>query len=207
MSQVLTCIPQLPRRFGARRAELEATADDFGKVLHLEGPRAAVRTAAHGPPRPSLPPARVRPCLRSVSVPASGPCPSLPPVRVRGAALGALPRLAGAAATRRRRAGRRRRVPRRARGGRAGVIVVGQTTPEQERIGLRTVRTIVPGLLPIDSGWSRQRAPLMPRLRTAARRAGLRSTAAVDGPAGRGYPDGAPPVSVMWGQEEAQRGL
>jgi ribosomal protein S12 methylthiotransferase accessory factor len=55
------------------------------------------------------------------------------------------------------------------------VIVVDQTTPEQERMGLCTVSTIVPGLLPIDFGWSRQRAPHMPRLRTAARRAGMRS--------------------------------
>ena len=51
-------------------------------------------------------------------------------------------------------------------------IVVDQTTPEQERMGLRTVCTIVPGLLPIDFGWSRQRALEMPRLRTAPHRAG-----------------------------------
>jgi ribosomal protein S12 methylthiotransferase accessory factor len=56
------------------------------------------------------------------------------------------------------------------------VIVVDQTTPEQERVGLCTVSTIVPGLLPIDFGWRRQRAPYMPRLRTAARRAGRRAT-------------------------------
>jgi len=55
------------------------------------------------------------------------------------------------------------------------VIVVDQTTPEQRRSGLRTVSTIVPGLLPIDFGWARQRALTMPRLRTAQRRAGLRA--------------------------------
>ncbi|HEU5333874.1 MAG TPA: YcaO-like family protein, partial [Actinocrinis sp.] len=54
------------------------------------------------------------------------------------------------------------------------VIVVDQTSPEQERMGLRTVCTLAPGLLPIDFGWSRQRALQMPRLRTAFRRAGLR---------------------------------
>ncbi len=53
------------------------------------------------------------------------------------------------------------------------VIVVEQTSPEQARLGLATVRTIAPGLLPIDFGWSRQRALEMPRLRTAHRRAGL----------------------------------
>lgn len=51
-------------------------------------------------------------------------------------------------------------------------VVVDQTTPEQERMGLRTVCTIVPGLLPIDFGWARQRALEMPRLRTAPQRAG-----------------------------------
>lgn len=56
------------------------------------------------------------------------------------------------------------------------VIVVDQTTPEQRRIGLRTVCAVVPGLLPIDFGWSRQRAPYLPRLRSAPRRAGLRAT-------------------------------
>ncbi|MBC7269170.1 MAG: YcaO-like family protein, partial [Streptomyces sp.] len=56
------------------------------------------------------------------------------------------------------------------------VIVVDQTTPEQRRMGLRTVCALAPGLLPIDFGWSRQRALDMPRLRTAARRGGLRDT-------------------------------
>ncbi|RIV40411.1 cyclodehydratase [Micromonospora radicis] len=54
------------------------------------------------------------------------------------------------------------------------VIVVDQTTPEQRRMGLHTVCTIVPGLLPIDFGWTRQRALQMPRLRHAPHRAGLR---------------------------------
>jgi ribosomal protein S12 methylthiotransferase accessory factor len=53
------------------------------------------------------------------------------------------------------------------------VIVVDQTTPEQARLGLTTVRTIAPGLLPIDFGWGRQRALAMPRLREAHHRAGL----------------------------------
>ncbi|WP_316525568.1 TOMM precursor leader peptide-binding protein [Kitasatospora brasiliensis] len=61
------------------------------------------------------------------------------------------------------------------------VIVVDQTSPEQRRLGLRTVCTLVPGLLPIDFGWTRQRALGMPRLRTAPRRGGLRATDLADG--------------------------
>ncbi|MEU3421213.1 TOMM precursor leader peptide-binding protein [Streptomyces murinus] len=54
------------------------------------------------------------------------------------------------------------------------VVVVDQTSPEQRELGLHTVKVLVPGLLPIDFGTSRQRAPLMPRMRTALREAGLR---------------------------------
>jgi ribosomal protein S12 methylthiotransferase accessory factor len=56
------------------------------------------------------------------------------------------------------------------------VIVVDQTAPEQRAAGLSSVRVIVPGLLPIDFGWSRQRALRLPRMFTALRRAGLRET-------------------------------
>ncbi|WTL22852.1 TOMM precursor leader peptide-binding protein [Streptomyces sp. NBC_01506] len=54
------------------------------------------------------------------------------------------------------------------------VVVVDQTMPEQRDLGLTTVSVIVPGLLPIDFGWTRQRALGMPRLRTALREAGMR---------------------------------
>lgn len=53
-------------------------------------------------------------------------------------------------------------------------IVVDQTMPEQRRLGLTTVSVLVPGLLPIDFGHTRQRALGMPRLRTALREAGIR---------------------------------
>jgi ribosomal protein S12 methylthiotransferase accessory factor len=53
------------------------------------------------------------------------------------------------------------------------VIAVDQTTPEQRGLGFHTAGVIVPGLLPIDFGWSRQRALRMPRMRTALHRAGL----------------------------------
>lgn len=52
------------------------------------------------------------------------------------------------------------------------VVVVDQTMPVQRALGLHTVAVIVPGLVPIDFGWSRQRALRMPRLRTALRQAG-----------------------------------
>lgn len=55
------------------------------------------------------------------------------------------------------------------------VLVVDQTMPEQRELGLTTVGVIVPGLLPIDFGWSRQRALTMPRLRTALKEAGMRA--------------------------------
>nr|WP_099907367.1 TOMM precursor leader peptide-binding protein [Streptomyces sp. TLI_171] len=54
------------------------------------------------------------------------------------------------------------------------VVVVDQTMPEQRASGLHTASVLVPGLLPIDFGWQRQRALTMPRLRTAPRAAGLR---------------------------------
>jgi ribosomal protein S12 methylthiotransferase accessory factor len=56
------------------------------------------------------------------------------------------------------------------------VIVVDQTSPEQHRVGLRTVRVLAPGLLPIDFGWAKQRALHMPRMYNAFRRAGWRTT-------------------------------
>lgn len=54
------------------------------------------------------------------------------------------------------------------------VVVVDQTAPEQRALGLHTVKVLVPGLLPLDFGWTRQRARHMPRMRTALREAGLR---------------------------------
>lgn len=52
-------------------------------------------------------------------------------------------------------------------------VVVDQTTPEQLAMGLRTVATIVPGLIPIDFGWRRQRVLTMPRTLWAPYAAGL----------------------------------
>ncbi|MFC4031059.1 TOMM precursor leader peptide-binding protein [Streptomyces polygonati] len=55
------------------------------------------------------------------------------------------------------------------------VVVVDQTAPEQRELGLHTAGVIVPGLLPIDFGWARQRAPAMPRTLRALREGGLRA--------------------------------
>lgn len=56
------------------------------------------------------------------------------------------------------------------------VVVVDQTTPEGRRVGLHTVCVVVPGLIPIDFGWSHQRALGMPRMLDAFRAAGWRPT-------------------------------
>ncbi|MEU4968311.1 TOMM precursor leader peptide-binding protein [Streptomyces smyrnaeus] len=54
-------------------------------------------------------------------------------------------------------------------------VVVDQTGPEQRAVGTRVVRVLVPGLLPLDFGARRHRAPGMARARTALRSAGLRA--------------------------------
>lgn len=53
------------------------------------------------------------------------------------------------------------------------VVVVDQTLPEQRALGLHTVKVLVPGLVPIDFGWSRQRARHMPRTVSTLRTVGL----------------------------------
>ncbi|MEE1926716.1 TOMM precursor leader peptide-binding protein [Streptomyces sp. TRM 70351] len=71
------------------------------------------------------------------------------------------------------------------------VVVVDQTLPEQRALGLHTVKVLVPGLVPIDFGWARQRARHLPRTRTAPRQAGLRAhdlTAADLNPAPHPFP-------------------
>ncbi|HLX41062.1 MAG TPA: TOMM precursor leader peptide-binding protein [Ktedonobacteraceae bacterium] len=56
------------------------------------------------------------------------------------------------------------------------VIVIDQTCPEQERTGLKVARVIVPGLMPIDFGWGRQRVYELTRLRTVPRTSGFMTT-------------------------------
>ncbi|MFF7877806.1 TOMM precursor leader peptide-binding protein [Streptomyces californicus] len=151
LSEVLTYIPHLPYQVAERRSELEAMERDFTKVLHLKdhaqlyGLPSMTRHAAT-----YLEPAAVLPLDEVLA--------DWQPLRPRtGDLLDDLrflrDRLTGAG---------------------YDVIAVDQTTPEQHRMGLHTVSALVPGLLPLDFGWSRQRAPRMPRMRTALRTAGRR---------------------------------
>ncbi|WP_371483925.1 TOMM precursor leader peptide-binding protein [Kitasatospora sp. NBC_00315] len=153
VSEILTYLPHLPGQVRERPAELAAMAEDFGLVRRLPD-----HAALFGLPQMAryaesyLEPAALRP-FEEVYATWSKARP-----RSRDLlddVLFCRDELAGAG---------------------FDVIVVDQTSPEQRRLGLSTVCTIVPGLLPIDFGWSRQRALGMPRLRTAQRRAGLRST-------------------------------
>ncbi|MFF3030574.1 TOMM precursor leader peptide-binding protein [Streptomyces rubiginosohelvolus] len=152
LSEVLTYIPHLPYQVAERRSELEEMERDFTKVRHLKdhaqlyGLPSMARHAAE-----YLEPAAVLPLTEVFA--------DWEPLRPRtGDLLDDLlllrDRLAGAG---------------------YDVIAVDQTTPEQHRMGLHTVSTVVPGLLPLDFGWSRQRAPHLPRLRTALRAAGRRA--------------------------------
>ncbi|MFB7324511.1 TOMM precursor leader peptide-binding protein [Streptomyces sp. NPDC056190] len=152
LSEVLSYIPHLARQTAERRGELEAMADDFFLVRHLKDhpqlyglPRMAEYARGYLEPSEARPFDEVYRDWESQGRPRTGDLRDDVAV-VRDELV------------------------------RAGhdVIVVDQTSPEQERMGLRTVGTVVPGLLPIDFGWNRQRALLMPRLRTALRRGGHR---------------------------------
>ncbi|MER7730281.1 TOMM precursor leader peptide-binding protein [Streptomyces erythrochromogenes] len=158
LSEVLTYIPHLPRQVEERRHELEAMAADFGKVLHLKD-----HAQLYGLPamaehvRPYREPVAVRPVEEVYRSWTDRGRPRTGDLRDDLACV----------------------VEELVRAGH-DVIAVDQTTPEQRRIGLHTVCAVVPGLLPIDFGWARQRAPYLPRLRTAPRRAGLRSADLAD---------------------------
>jgi ribosomal protein S12 methylthiotransferase accessory factor len=54
------------------------------------------------------------------------------------------------------------------------VIVVDQTSPEQEQVGLKTACVLCPGLLPMDFGHDRRRGLDLPRLRRLPRLLGRR---------------------------------
>ncbi|WP_052850142.1 TOMM precursor leader peptide-binding protein [Streptomyces avicenniae] len=142
LGEVLTYIPHLAFQVGERRAELDAMADDFGLVRQLRDhaqlyglPRMARHAETFLAPSPARPLGEVFADWERV--------------RPRTTDLGDDLRLlrdelAGAG---------------------HDVLAVVQTTPEQRAAGLHTVATLVPGLLPLDFGWARQRALLMPRLR------------------------------------------
>ncbi|MGF1429235.1 TOMM precursor leader peptide-binding protein [Kitasatospora sp. LaBMicrA B282] len=157
VAEILTYIPHLPGQVSARPAELAAMAEDFDLVRRLPD-----HAALFGLPR-------MAEHARSYLAPAARSTPAEAYrswAKERPQTLDLLDDLLFL---------RDQLV-------RAGfdVIVVDQTTPEQARLGLRTVCTLVPGLLPIDFGWARQRALQLPRLRTALYRGGLRSGVLTD---------------------------
>ncbi|RZU46328.1 ribosomal protein S12 methylthiotransferase accessory factor [Streptomyces sp. BK022] len=150
VSEILTYIPHLPGQVAERPTELAAMAEDFDLVKRLPD-----HAALFG--------------LPAMRVHATG---YLKPPRTAP-----LDELFAGWEERRPRTGDLRDDLLLVRDllGEAGceVIAVDQTTPEQRRMGLRTVATLAPGLLPIDFGWLRQRALTLPRLRTAPYRAGM----------------------------------
>ncbi|GGM34971.1 TOMM precursor leader peptide-binding protein [Dactylosporangium sucinum] len=153
LEEICSYIPSLSAHHGRRRAELEAMASDFSLVRTLRDHAELFTVPAmreHG--RRYLEPARSLP-KDTVYADWLGRRPYstdlLDDVRCLRDALTGLGH---------------------------DVIVVDQTSPEQRMVGLHNVCMIVPGLVPIDFGWSLQRALHMPRTFTAQRRGGLRST-------------------------------
>ncbi|MGW5306474.1 TOMM precursor leader peptide-binding protein [Streptomyces griseoluteus] len=150
VSEILTYIPHLPGQVAERPAELQAMAEDFDLVKRLPD-----HAALFGLPE-----------MRAYATGYLKPARTAP-----------LDELFTGWEERRPRTGDLRDDLLLVRDllGEAGceVIAVDQTTPEQRRMGLRTVATLAPGLLPIDFGWLRQRALTLPRLRTAPYRAGM----------------------------------
>ncbi|WP_127503865.1 TOMM precursor leader peptide-binding protein [Actinoplanes solisilvae] len=146
LAETLTYVPHQPSTVRRRRSELEAMADDYSLVQRLPD-----HSALFGLPRMAVHAASY------LTDDAGLPADRLYAERPRTMDLrDDLRRVLDLLRTRELEA-----------------IVVDQTTPEQAAIGLHSVCTIVPGLLPIDFGWRRQRAPHMPRLRTAPAAAGF----------------------------------
>lgn len=152
LSEVLTYIPHLPYQVAERHSELVAMAQDFSRVRQLKDhaqlyglPAMAEHAKEYLDPVAVRPPADVFGDWEPLRPRTGDLLDDLNLLRDRIAAVG------------------------------HDVVVVDQTTPEQRRMGLHTVATLVPGFLPLDFGWTRQRALLMPRLRTALRAAGRRA--------------------------------
>ncbi|MEV7416680.1 TOMM precursor leader peptide-binding protein [Streptomyces sp. NPDC089919] len=152
LSEVLSYIPHLARQTAERRAELDAMAEYFALVRHLKDhpqlyglPAMARYARSYLEAGPARPYDEVYAHWQAHGRPQTGD--------LRDDVMAVVDALAGAG---------------------HDVIAVDQTPPEQARMGLSTVATVVPGLLPIDFGWNRQRALRMPRLRTALRRGGHR---------------------------------
>ncbi|WP_328383300.1 TOMM precursor leader peptide-binding protein [Streptomyces sp. NBC_00400] len=151
LSEILTYLPELPRRFRDRAEELHAMTDDYFLVRRLRDHPALFSL-------PEMAPHAARYLHPGTTVPYEEVYADWQRIRPRTTDLrDDVALITGALAA----AGHE-------------VIVVEQTTPEQRGLGLHTVATIVPGLLPLDFGWARQRALHMPRMFSAYRRAGWR---------------------------------
>jgi ribosomal protein S12 methylthiotransferase accessory factor len=150
IGEILTYIPHLPRQVAERPAELAAMAEDFDLVKRLPDHAALFGLPAmrHHAASYLAPPRTAAPAELFAGWEASRPRTG----DLRDDLLLLRDLVAGTG---------------------CDIVVVDQTAPEQRRMGLRTVATLAPGLLPIDFGWLRQRAPHLPRLRTAPHRAGL----------------------------------
>ncbi|WP_049574206.1 TOMM precursor leader peptide-binding protein [Streptomyces sp. SBT349] len=142
LSEVLTYIPHLPFQVAERRAELDLMAEDFGLVRKLQD-----HAQLYGLPRM----ARYAETFLTADEPRPVQEVFAGWERVRPRTLDLLDDL-GFVTEELALAGH-------------DTIAVDQTTPEQRAVGLHTVATLVPGLLPLDFGWNRQRALRMPRLR------------------------------------------
>ncbi|MDI9888274.1 TOMM precursor leader peptide-binding protein [Streptomyces sp. HNM0645] len=152
LSEVLTYIPHLPHQVAERRGELLQMARDYTKVLHLKDHAQLFglpEMASHA--REFLEPSGLLPLEAAFRDWTASVRPRTDDLRDDV-----------------------RFLVRRITDAGHDVVVVDQTTPEQRRMGLNTVAMVVPGILPLDFGWSRQRALLMPRLRTGLRDAGRR---------------------------------
>ncbi|MER0479999.1 TOMM precursor leader peptide-binding protein [Streptomyces sp. Edi2] len=153
LSEILTYLPELPRRFRERSDEVRAMTDDYFLVRRLRDHPALFSL-------PEMAPHAARYLQPATTVPYEETYAGWQRIRPHATDLREdVALITGALAD----AGHE-------------VIVVEQTTPEQRGLGLHTVATIVPGLLPIDFGWARQRALHMPRMFSAYRRAGWRET-------------------------------
>jgi ribosomal protein S12 methylthiotransferase accessory factor len=152
LCEIATDAVNLPWRTRLAEERLSAMADDFGKVEILHDhplvyglPRMARHAGFLLGERPGPRPEPLTPARLRAEVAAAGLAPS---EDLRNDVERCVVAVTGAG---------------------YDVVIVDQTMPEQRNLGTHTVNVIVPGLLPIDFGWSRQRALAMPRLRCAVR--------------------------------------
>ncbi len=153
ISEVVSFVPTLARRVRERWDELDAMTEDFTKVRVLADhtvlfgmPRMARHASRYLKPKTKLPFAEVYRDWQEGRPSSSTLLDDVAFCRDQLVAAG------------------------------HDVIVVDQTSSEQRSMGLASVATVVPGLVPLDFGWEKQRALHLPRMFSAFRRAGWRTT-------------------------------